>query len=502
MLKNTEKNKIQIPIVFIGKPQWEAGWPYLGFDNNEFVDSITNHIQNKFPEINFLQNEIITTYNEELIEKIKNDLSIADGLLIYTIGHYGDPGIIRAGLEIINHKKMPCILANLIYAGDHTFIKIYTSIKDKKNYVCPISSENFEDFDKYLKILFNIILLKGEKLLVFASDKRERNWEQITNLVTPERKKILENYPEYFNQASKMRDEDFEFFIDLEGRDQAHPWRKNPNDYKEGLLNTFGVELIREDPDKILYYYDKVDEKKAESIANKWIKNAEFVEPSKKSIVNSAKLYLALKTLLEDLNCNFFAPDCGTLLLLGKMPAYPCMAFFELSKDNVYGICESDTNSAISFMLGLYIANKPGFVSNHTLDLINNRITYLHCVAPCNLEGEGKSSLKYDLVYHGESNLIGVSPRVKFPKNKTVTTIKVSVSKNKIAIRKGKIIDNVEKKGGCVSKMLVEGNAKKILENYDWESFGWHRVTFLGDLLQDFQIGAKLLGLKIIQEDV
>ncbi|NVM38650.1 MAG: hypothetical protein HWN81_23890, partial [Candidatus Lokiarchaeota archaeon] len=69
------------------------------------------------------------------------------------------------------------------------------------------------------------------------------------------------------------------------------------------------------------------------------------------------------------------------------------------------------------------------------------------------------------------------------------------------SIRRGKIIDNVVDKKGCVSKMLVKDNVKKIMRNYDWESFGWHRVTFIGDWKDDFIIGANLLGLEIIEED-
>ena len=58
----------------------------------------------------------------------------------------------------------------------------------------------------------------------------------------------------------------------------------------------------------------------------------------------------------------------------------------------------------------------------------------------------------------------------------------------------------VDKKG-CVSKMLVKSNVEKILKNYKWESFGWHRVTFIGDWREDFIIGALILGLEVVEED-
>jgi hypothetical protein len=174
------------------------------------------------------------------------------------------------------------------------------------------------------------------------------------------------------------------------------------------------------------------------------------------------------------------------------------MAFFELSSEGYYGICESDMDSAISFLFGLFITGRPGYISNHTFDSVNDQITYMHCVAPSKLYGIDGPLVDYEILYHGETAYLGASPCVKFPIGEPVTTIKISVFENKIEIRNGKILDNVLDKGGCVSKMLVESNVEKILNNYDWESFGWHRVSFIGDWKDDFIIGAKLLGLEIV----
>ena len=275
----------------------------------------------------------------------------------------------------------------------------------------------------------------------------------------------------------------------------------NYKNYKENLKNVFGIEMVREDPEEIKKFYDVADEEEAKKIANKWIKNAKIIEPTEKTILNSAKLYLAFKNILKEKNYDVFTPDCGTFLLSGILPAFPCMAFFELSNEGLYGICESDMDSTISFLFGLYLTGRPGFVSNHTFDLVNNQITYMHCVAPHKLYGIDGPSAEYDIIYHGESSILGATPRVKFPVGEPVTTIKISVLEKKIAIRQGKIIENIVDKKGCVSKMLVKSDAQKILKNYDWETFGWHRVTFIGDWKEKFTFGAKLLGLDVIEED-
>ncbi|GAI52135.1 unnamed protein product, partial [marine sediment metagenome] len=167
--------------------------------------------------------------------------------------------------------------------------------------------------------------LRGKKILLYASDLIKIDWERILGLVNPERKKILKEHPEFIEQVGKMSsNKDFEFYTDTVGADQAHQWRKDEKKYKENLKNIFGIEMIREEPDEIIKYYDEVNEEEAKKIADKWIKNALKVEPTEKTILNSAKLYLALKKLLMDKNFDIFTPDCGTFLLTGKLPAYPC----------------------------------------------------------------------------------------------------------------------------------------------------------------------------------
>lgn len=233
-----------------------------------------------------------------------------------------------------------------------------------------------------------------------------------------------------------------------------------------------------------------------------WVKNALKSEPSENTVINSARLYLAFKKLLKDKGIKYFSPDCGSFLLSGKIPAYPCLAFMQLYMEGVFGTCESDMDSLISFIYGLTITGRPGYVSNHTFDMINDTITYMHCVAPIDYFGDTTQLGDYDIVYHGESHYIGACPRVKFPIGETVTTIKISMFNKKMELRTGKIIDNIINDGGCVSKMLVKSNVKTIMQNYDWETFGWHRVSFIGDWREEFTIGAKLLGLQIVDLSV
>ncbi|MBO3841290.1 MAG: hypothetical protein FGF48_02605 [Candidatus Brockarchaeota archaeon] len=95
----------------------------------------------------------------------------------------------------------------------------------------------------------------------------------------------------------------------------------------------------------------------------------------------------------------------------------------------------------------------------------------------------------------------GGSAIVEFPLGETLTTIKISILKKKIAVRTGRIIGMVKDEKACRVKVLVESDAKKILENYDWDTFGFHGVSFLGDHRHDIISAARLAGLEVSEED-
>ncbi|MBN2153169.1 MAG: hypothetical protein JW839_17075 [Candidatus Lokiarchaeota archaeon] len=495
-----EKKKIRIHAVFIGKPQWEAGWPYLGYDPGNIQGVIIDRLVGRFPGVEFSRSDMITTLDKGLNESIKGRIDEMDALLVFTIGHYGDPGLISSGADIVRHKRVPTILANVVYHGDHTFTKLYTSIKDEGLQVYPLSSKDISDFDGAIGLLCKILALKGEKVIVYASDTRDMDWTRISELLEPEMSRIAKTAPGFFDQVSKMKDAKFEFYTDLDGFDQAHQWRKDEKGYAGIVEAMLGVRIQRNDPADILRAYDATSADDAKSVAALWQERALSTEPAPQTVVNSARLHLAMRRLLDEAGARFMAPDCGTLLLIGRMPAYPCLGFFEMASDGYYGICESDLDATVSYMIGWALTGgRPGFVSNHAFDLTNNQVTYLHCVAPCCPEGQGGPRAGFDIVHHGETGILGASPRVKYPVGEPLTTVKVSVFERKLALYLGKVVGNSDEKGGCVTKVVVQvKDARALLDGYDWPAFGWHRVSFVGDWCDEFRMAARLLGLQLV----
>lgn len=494
---------MNICVVFISKPDFEAGHPYIGFDNEEYKRTVLERLRTRFRDLEFVNEETVTKYNPDQMKKIKEDVKECDGLLVYTIGQYGDPGIVDAGAELIE-LNVATILANYPYGGDPVFLKIWDRVKGKGYRVLPVSSPDFEDVEKAIDMLRRIISMKGRRVLVYTLDEKTGlNLEGIMELVGPD---LGKPYVEKIISQVISGKEGWsieETYIDLVGTDQAHSWRRNEELYCKNLREVFGVEVVRRHPDEVLEYYRKVNPEDVERTAEQWKKNAKSIHPgtAEKAIENAARLYLASKELMRKHGADAISFDCGTLFLTGKMPAFPCFAFSRLMDESYTGICEADLDSGISALFVRHLFDKPSIMTNHSLDTVHNRVTYMHCFAPTRMFGIGREPLPYEIERHGESHGMGAVPFVEFPVGETLTTIKISMLKKKIAVRTGRIIGMVKDEKACRVKVLVESDAKKILENYDWDTFGFHRVSFLGDHRDEVISAARLAGLEVSEED-
>ena len=494
---------MRLYVAFISKPQWEAGWPFLGYDNEAAREEILAVLKRELPEVEFVGGTILTGYDPQLLKRMAGEIRAADGLVLCLIGHFGDPGLVKAGLELLSLGK-PAILASRTYGGDHVFIQLYEQARRRGFRVLPIASPRLEDFAKAVRVLATVLRLRGRRILLVATDCVEVGEEELRRLrqlLEPELKAAKEARREFLEKLASMIPSIAVrgFYVDLRGLDQAHQWRRDVEGYMRRLKEVFGVEVVRIEPEELCDLYEQVGEGEARDVVEAWTMRAQEVNVPYETLLNSARLYLALKRLLREKSCDAVTVDCGTLLLTGRLPAFPCMAFFQLLSEGIPACCESDLDSTITLMLGMELTGKPGFVSNYAVDTVKGRLIYLHCMACSRLAGE---ELPLAIEPHGEAHLLGASPVVRFPEGVPVTTAKVSVLKGKLALRLATSLGYEEVEEACRNKLVVKANVERILDLSDWETFGWHRVSFLGDYVWEFKAAAKLLGLEVVEEDL
>lgn len=343
----------------------------------------------------------------------------------------------------------PTLLIDDLYGGCGEFLLTLAAARRKGLKVAGVASSNFSDVVKSLRALAALDMLARSKLLVVASVSREA-LEKISKLVG----------------------------------------------------ERLGTTLVHVKPEELVAEYERVSEREAEPVAQRWFSRAlAVVEPSRSEIVKSARMYVAMKRLLEKHGAQGITIDCLGLFYDGKLPAYPCLGFVELLNEGFVAACEADIDSALTQMLIQYATGRPGFISDPVIDLGSRWIVYAHCLAATRVYGPQGPEVPYKIRSHAEDRA-GASLQAYWPVGEPVTTFKLNVVEGAAAIHSGVIAANVEEEKACRTKVATVSDVERILDNWNKAAnFGWHRVSVVGDFRRELVTAAKLLGFRVFEED-
>ncbi len=80
------------------------------------------------------------------------------------------------------------------------------------------------------------------------------------------------------------------------------------------------------------------------------------------------------------------------------------------------------------------------------------------------------------------------------------TSFRTNVAQKKMVIHQAKAVGNLDSDRGCRTQVVAEvrGDIGKLF--YEWDRFGWHRVTVYGDIRDPLIEFGKALGLEITEE--
>ncbi|MBC7326843.1 hypothetical protein H5T87_01840 [bacterium] len=426
--------KANIPLIFTHTPSEVPTWPHIGYDYNKRAQELTEKLASACPDINFTP---FHAMNAEEANRILQETKDADGYVVYIVGIWtGAPAVFaRSG--------KPTILIDDLYAGSGEFLAVMEGIRNETLPVVGVASSDFKDVVRAVHLFEVIKSLEQSKILV-VTDGAD---------LTPVTRKVQE---------------------------------------------LFGTMVEGVSSDEVNAVYRRIRNSSAQEWADKWIKEAKkVVEPTQEDILKAAKMYLALKSIMERKSGDAITVNCLGLVYGGKLEAYPCLAFFQLNNEGSTGCCEADVDSTITQLMMRYMTGRPGYISDPVLDTATNRIIYAHCVAMNRAFGPNGPSNPYIIRSHAEDNK-GASVQSLLPLGEKITTLRISIWDNTILLHTGKTVANIDDPKGCRTKLAAEVDAKKMLRNW---THTWHRVTFYGDWREDVKNFAKLKGLKVIEED-
>ncbi len=243
------------------------------------------------------------------------------------------------------------------------------------------------------------------------------------------------------------------------------------------------------------------DQVAVRAIAERWMKSAALVEGvSYDELVNSAAMYLGQRALLKKHEANAITINCLGGFYGGHIHAYPCLGFYELNNQGLVGGCECDVPSAAAMVAGSILTHgRPGYVSDPVIDTSKRKIIYAHCVASNRVFGPEGIENPVEILTHSEDRQ-GASVRSILPAGYMTTTIEISNPRREIIFHQAKAVGNDPDDRACRTKLVAEpvGDIEKLLTM--WDQWGWHRVTFYGDLKEPVYALAGVLGWKVVEE--
>lgn len=418
-------------------------------------EKIKNSLIKLFPDIDF-SFHIIRSLED--IPNVLNKLKDVMGYVIFVFNCIH--GLLRPFLW----SSKPVVLLGETYGGAGDFLLEYSrAIKEEYPVVGCITKKIDDEklLKRYIKLLEVILRLRRSKILFIVSPGMQRH--------------LKTEYPLGTDLYSVPRT----------------------------IQAIFGITPILMDVEEFKSkYYNKVPEGEAKKIADMWIKGAVEVKENRiDEIVKQAKLYLALKEAIKDYNVDAVALDCIVLYRGGFLDAWPCLAYMELARrGEAVPVCEADPYSATVLLIMKYLANKPGFISDPSPDTLADEVVYYHCFAPITPRCYGDKEVCPYVIAPAHLGDKRASVHVKLPIGEKITVLGLDPEEKIITVHTAETLRNELSPESCATKLIGKTNTKAILKNWRWRA-GWHRVVFYGDWREEIKDLAKLLGLKVLEED-
>lgn len=247
--------------------------------------------------------------------------------------------------------------------------------------------------------------------------------------------------------------------------------------------------------------WEQADKDEAREVADHWQKTARRVEGvSRETLETSAAMYLAEKALLGKHHANAITINCLGGFYGGHIHAYPCLGFHQLANEALVGGCECDVRSAATMVIGMLMTGgRPGYISDPVMDTAKRQIIYAHCVAASKPLGPGGLENPFEILTHSEDRQ-GASVRSWLPEGHLTTTLEFDEGRKQVLFHQARAVGNDPDDRACRTKLCAEpvGDFERLFR--EWDQWGWHRVTFYGDLRQPVHALAEAMGWKVLEE--
>jgi len=453
-------------------------WPNIGFDFTPVMAEINMALKNRFPDMEFFPEMAAGPEDAEKIVTRDGSGSI-DGYIVYQMELWNKV------VQTIAKTGKPVLYADFAYGGSGGFQRyIAAFLRENTSNVGFISSTSMED-------LFSAVncfraLDKGGDPAEFAEAVKK-----VRLKATPR----LGNYKLAVNSIQTLSPGEC---IHRLSQSKILAVRDQKAEKAEPVM---GIPLEYIPFSELDAAWAAANKDEAATWADRWSKAAfEIKDVTRETLLSSASMYLGMKSLLKKYDANAITVNCLGGFTGEYIHAYPCLGFHELVNEGLVGACECDIRSTATMLAFSTMTNgRPGFISDPVIDTSKRQIIYAHCVAPSKVFGPQGASNPFSILTHSEDRK-GASVRSILPVNYLTTTLEIRKAEKEILIHQAVAVDNSAEDRACRTKLCAEpvGDMEKLFTQ--WDLWGWHRVTFFGDLKEPVYSLADAMGWKVVEE--
>lgn len=450
-------------------------WPNVGFDFAPVMVKINTTLEKEFPGYEFIHTQAKGKEEAEKILQQDKEANI-DGYLVYQMNCWNQV------VQTMATSGKPVLYADFQYGGSGGFLVYIGRFMDEKiPNVGFVASSNLDDLVKAVKCFGKIN--SADEFASAVTKVRIKSTKSAGNLkVSADNLETL-SAEECLNRMKQSKI--------LAVRDQNFG-PTNP------IMN---IPMEKVAFAEVNAAWENADKDLSRVIAKRWQNTAsEVIDVPMETLETSAAFYLGMKEVLQKHNANAITINCLGGFYGGHIHAYPCLGFHELANEGLIGACECDTRSTATMVAFTTLTKgRPGYISDPVMDTAKRQIIYAHCVASNKVFGPDGVTNPFSIMTHSEDRQ-GASVRSVMPVGYMTTTLEIMPDKEEILLHQAKVVDNDPNDRACRTKLCGEpvGDFEKLFTM--WGQWGWHRVTFYGDLKEPAYALADQIGWKVVEE--
>jgi hypothetical protein len=475
---SADRLKIKILYALHAPVQDRPDWPNVGFDFRPVMEGITGALTRECPEFDF---ETAMANGPEETEKIiaAEGSGDVDGYVVYQLNCW------NRVVQPVAATGKPVLYADFQYAGSGGFL-VYTAgfLREAVPNLAFVASSRMEDQIEAVKC-FNVLQQGGgaAEFVKSVAESRVKNTPSPGDLTC---------------KADELRVLSTDECLKKMAESRILAVRSQESGPAEPL---FGIPMEWLSFEEINRAWEAADRDESRAVADRWQEAAtEVIGVSRETLETSAAMYLGMKEVLKRHEANAITINCLGGFYGGHIHAYPCLGFHELANEGLIGACECDIRSTATMAaVNALTGGRPGYISDPVLDTAKRQIIYAHCVASNRVFGPEGPANPFTIMTHSEDRQ-GASVRSILPTGYMTTTLEILPRRKEIIFHQAKAVDNDPDDRACRTKLCAEpvGDMEKLFTM--WDRWGWHRVTFYGDLKEPVTALADAMDWSLVEE--